>query len=83
MEINASNVGITAAKERKEGSEGTFWPELKGPEREDALWLSASASAPLSRRSLCPPPASTQPKDPEGHGLPKNHGALVLSGPQP
>lgn len=88
MEINASNVGINAAKERKEGSEERFCPELKGPEREDALWLSASASAP--HPALSEPPSCltsrllpTQTKDPEGHGLPKNHCALVLSGPQP
>ena len=34
MEINSIDVRINVSKERKVGSEGRFWPELKGPGRE-------------------------------------------------
>lgn len=82
MEIKACNVGITADK-RKEGGEERFWPELKCPgERMHfgcAFWpqpLSpCTHSAPHSclMNRLLP----TQTKDPEGHGLSKNHCAPV------
>lgn len=54
MEINASNVGITVGKERKEGSEERFWPELKRMHFGCALW----PQPPLPLRSQCPTPAS-------------------------